>query len=732
MKPVLDLPILIPLIILIIGLGIYASWRSSHHASSGIRKLLIVLRTLALIALCAFLLNPGKWVETVQTKPRLYPVLIDESASMATINLQTKLTRSDKAQLLTGEINKAAEENSITTELYGFAEDSRKLNELTDLKADGNNSNLHRSGTNLFTKLQSGGDSPEALIVLTDGRQTLAPKNSTLSLLSRANNAPIYAISIGKDVRKSDLSLKSSRNTITAFPGQNIQITAVIENQHLGNQSVNLTLTDNAGKELANQQLEIKNNEKKLHTFSVKAPEKTAILHLKIGKAAGEQIASNNADQINIRILKTKTRVFIAEAAPYWDSKFLAQLLRQQGHMDVHSVHRLSETRWFRIDSDQSEPVASSDAIFPDTKEALSHYDLIIFGKNAEHFLTEQRIEALKSFVRDQGGAILFARGKPYSGRVEALETLEPVNWASGNTSEFNIAPTADGQNAGLFGQALPEPNSPIWQSLPSLKDAHRVDSVKPFTRILAEGSLPSNKGKFPLLMVRRYGQGVTGLVNADGLWKWDFYPEARELGNMYQEFWTQMIQWMVAYSEFLPGHDYSIHTSSQTVDLQEPVSFSISYRGTKKSPKPTVTITAEGKEPIQLNPASSVPVAGKPTWKCSFEPSEPGRYTVTLNTDDKSPAPVLNIQVKAPPTEQDNLNPDPVFLSELCESTGGRVIDESELTTFLNEMFSQKSHHEAKSESIWKSSWLLWFVPIIILFILATEWWVRRRSGLI
>jgi len=156
--------------------------------------------------------------------------------------------------------------------------------------------------------------------------------------------------------------------------------------------------------------------------------------------------------------------------------------------MEVHSVHRLSDERWFRIDSGESKPSASSEDVFPTTAEELSHYDLIIFGKNSEHFLNAERIESLKAYVRDQGGAVLFARGKPYSGRLEALESLEPVNWANGNTSSFNISPTEDGQAVGLFGQALPKPDSPVWKSLPKLKDAHNVESVKPFTRVLAEG----------------------------------------------------------------------------------------------------------------------------------------------------------------------------------------------------------------------------------------------------
>lgn len=732
MKPVLELPLLIPLLAILLVVGIYVSWRSTQDAKSPLRLLLIALRALALIAIAVFLLNPGDWISKTSERDQLYPIMIDNSISMATISDEKSGTRSAVAHAFAQTILSAAETSDIETKLYAFSADSKQIGDLSELNSKGKDSNIYRSGTSIFTQLQSAGKSPEALIILTDGRQTALSKGTTLALQSRANNAPIYAVSIGSDVLKKDLSVVSARRTITAFPQQNLQVTAVVENQNLGNQSIALSLTDSEGKEIATQQLEVEENKKVIHTFSVKSPEASTRYNLKINQSADEHSVENNTSLVNVRILTTKTRVFIAEGAPYWDSKFLAQLLRQQGHMDVHSVHRLSDDRWFRIDSGQSDPTASSDDVFPDSLEDLSHYDLIIFGKNSEHFLNAKRIELLKGFVRDQGGAILFSRGKPYSGRMRDLEALEPVNWASNSSSKFIFSPTADGQSAGLFGQALPAPESPIWKSLPSLKDAHDVDSVKPFTRVLAEGSLPGSKGKFPLLMVRRYGQGVSGLVNADGLWKWDFYPEARELGNMYQEFWTQLIQWMVAYSEFLPGHDYSLHASSQIVSLQDPVVFSVSYRGSRKSPHPSIVITADGQDPVTISAAASTPVGGKPAWKCSFVPDRPGTYLATLITGDDSPAPTLNIEVTAPPAEMDNLNPDPDFLRELCESTGGRLLTSEELPVFLKEQFGSQSKSTMKAEVVWQSSWMQWFVPIIVLVILAAEWWIRRRNGLI
>lgn len=693
------------------------------------RWLLLSLRALALMAIAALLLNPGKWIPEKEDTQRVWPVLLDTSASMSV--KEGDSTRLNQAINLTNDFTAKAEAADLAAPVYTFSETATQTKDLSSLTADGDSTDLHSAGSSLFTRLQATGTSPEGIIVFTDGRQTIVPNNSTLALQARANSSPIYAVPIGQNIVAKDLELTTPRRSTTAFPGQNVQLTVAIRNSNMSEQKTKLTLKDSKDEVIEEKDITLPNNDVTLFTFSVKAPEKSTNWKIETPVLNNEQRSNNNDATVHIRILTTKTRVFIAEGAPYWDSKFLAQLLRQQSHMDVHSVHRLSDSRWFSINSGEATPSESSTEVFPETLEELSKYDLIIFGKNSEHFLTPRRIDALKSFVRDQGGAVLFSRGKPYTGKLPELEALEPVSWATGNTASFTMHPTADGQAAGLFGQALPEPDSPVWKSLPPLKDAHRIDTVKPFTRVLARGSLEGNRGTFPLLLVRRYGQGVSGLVNADGLWKWDFYPEARELGNMYSEYWTQLIQWMVAYSEFLPGHQYSLRSSNQAVGINQPVVFTTSYRGSKADPAPVIQIQMPNGEEQTLTPAAVASDDGKPTWRASFTPAEAGHFEVLVKTDDSSPSPALHMTVSSPPAEKDNMNPDPVFLKDLVESTGGKIIQPAELDAFLKEAFSDKERIKKEANMIWQPAWAQWFPPLIILALLTGEWVIRRRQGL-
>jgi len=128
MKPVLDLTILIPILIALLGFGIFASWRSTYSADSTLRKLLIGLRTLSMIGLAVFLLNPGKWVDKADEKVRFYPIMIDDSASMAVKS--GEISRSEEAVQIYQAIEAQAKQAEITVKPYSFSDDVIALENL--------------------------------------------------------------------------------------------------------------------------------------------------------------------------------------------------------------------------------------------------------------------------------------------------------------------------------------------------------------------------------------------------------------------------------------------------------------------------------------------------------------------------------------------------------------------------------------------------------------------------
>jgi len=737
MNPPLPLTVLLPLLAVVLAVCVWLSWRGSAGLTKRARVWLLGLRTAALLALALLLLNPGRWVRPVETRPRPWLVLVDTSASMAQKSGDS--TRAEIAAATIKKLRAAAERADLPLRVHPFAAslESALPDDSAPPAPNGTASRILPAATQALEEASAAGETPAGLFLLSDGRTTEPPAEGAVesfALRARAGLTPVFALAPGAGETAADLVLTTGRQALTVFTGQPAKLPWLLESRGLGAVRQDVILTDDSGKEIARQPAELAADGAARGVFDFPAPA-SGRWHLSTAVQPGESRPVNNKTTVHVRVLTARTRVFLAEGAPYWDSKFLAQLLRQQNHMEVHSVHRLSDERYFRIDSGDTEPSGTSEALFPETAAEMARYDLIVFGKNADSFLTPARMEGLRSFVRDHGGAVLFARGRATTADLPGLEPLEPVTWAAGMSGEFRFVPSGDGEAAGLFGQSLPPPDAPQWKSLPVLQDGRRIASIKPFTRVLAEGAPEAGgaAGKFPALLVRRYGQGVAGLVNADGLWKWDFYPEARELGNMYEEFWTQLLQWMASYSEFLPGQDFSLRIPSLRAASGSAVPVSIAWRGALPAPEPRLVLTLPDGSTRELIPAPAPDAAGRPAWRTSFMPDRPGEWKMKIaDPRPNAPAaPEVTCTVPAPPAEADDLSADPDALAALAKAAGGELLTAGDLDAFTRTRMETPPPVTRETGAVWQPLWQAAWYALAVTALLAAEWAMRRRLGL-
>lgn len=737
MNPIFQLPILIPVVLAAGAIALAGAWRGGIGLTPKRRWLLLALRAAAIAGLCVILFDPGRWVAPPEVRVPAWLVLQDVSSSMNQPAGEGS-TRANAAAKLTAQAVSAARDAGVPLRIHPFSEGPSAAVAEPPQVANGSGTRVVRSVAGLLEESAATGDPVAGVIVLSDGRQTggfTQTDLDTLALRARSLDAAVHTVTLGADATPADLALIQPRAAVTVFAGQPVRIPFVLKSTGLDPVRPTVSLRDATGKELATKQVDLAPGATAGAAFDLTAPAESAQWTLETPALPGEVRVSNNSASVNIRVLTSKTRVFLVEGAPYWDSKFLAQLLRAQTHVELQSVHRLSDQRYFRIDSGTSNS-ETDQPVFPKSLEELARFDLIVFGKNTDPFLTPENAAMLRAYVRDHGGAVLFSRGKPTTGEVPELEPLEPVVWGAGGMADFRFIPTRDGEAAGLFGQALPAPDASLWTSLPTLRDGRGVSLVKPFARVLAEGSGAGSNapgGKFPALVVSRYGQGVTGLVNGDGLWKWDFFPEARELGNCYEDFWTQVIQWMASYSEFLPGQDFSLRLPSMRGEAGLTLPASVSYRGSKPVPQPTVRITAPDGAATNVTPAAIADPSGRPAWRLAFTPDRPGRWLLKLIDPRKSapPTPEVAFVVPAPPTESDDLSADPELMETLARATGGNAVKPEGFTGFLASSLDRSHTATRESGAVWQSSWRAVPVALTLALIFSLEWLLRRRQGL-
>ena len=731
----------IVLFVILAAVGGWVAWRTAWRCWLGPRLIIVVCRVALILCLGAVALNPGRWIEEREEQDHFWEILIDRSLSMSTADIEGADSRWQSALQLANAA-KAQSQHPDKVKISVFSADLETGADPSALNPDGDQSDLPNAVSSLLSRAQSQTDRLTGAIVLTDGRQTAAAspkhdqKSRRVALRARAQESPVLALALGGDVAQRDLSVSAKRRQFVAFAGQQTTVTAVVIAEGLGSVKPEIALESNIGLPIDSQTLELSDGEEQLVSFTIDAPSPGVHpFRFRLPAWEGERIAANNEASFTVTVLDGKMNIFMAEGAPYWDSKFLSQMIRQQENMLISSVYRLSADRYFRVETGDERPSEATDNIFPNTREEMNQYDLIVLGKGAEYFLNPNRIALLDEFVDDYGGALLFTRGKPYSGEFDQLAFLEPVRWGERTSSPFRLEPTESGVATGLFGGLLPGPGEEIWEQLPPLREAHTTLSLKPFAQVLLEGR-PETAGlnqRLPVLVSRRYGNGQIVLLNADGLWKWDFFPSKEGLERQYETFWSQLIQWAVTYSDFLPGQDLALQLSESIVYADAPVRGTVLHRsGAEAAGVQPVLEVFRGDERISEVEAIR-PTETSVEWETSISLAEPGSYRVRV-VDRANPdalGPSLPLTILPQPSEGDELSADPDFLKAFAEASGGRLITAEELSDAVAELDGKATVVDL-NRAEWEPAWDTWWALIFVLFFPALEWFTRRRSGLL
>ena len=732
MNPILPLDQLVLLFLLLAGVGIWSAWRSSQQCRPALRWLLLTLRLAALTTLLVIALNPGEWKVFRDEETSEWAVLLDSSASMATRDVGGS-TRWTQAARIAGRLDATKDP---TLKFFTFDSELQPVASPKELAADacrGSQTDLVGALGRLVERYHSSGKRLRGIVVLTDGRQIPSRPADDVAMEIRATHSPVYPVIMGEAVKTIDLAVSTRRQQYIAFQGQPFTISAHLKCIGLENIQPKVTLLDHAGTVLAEKQVTIGRQPELDVPFEIKAaPAGYTTYRLRVEAWPGESMTANNTAEFAAYALRDKMRVLLVEGTPYWDSKFIAQLLQRQQNVNLSLVYRLSQDRYF---SQMDTNLLSADQAWralPDSVEALARYDLIVAGRGFEYFLNRDNISALKEFLLDRGGGLIFTRGKPYAGEQPELEPLEPVSWGPEWSQSYVWQPTVTGEESGLFSEGLPGRNDPIWARLPPLSHAWQATRPKLFAQVLAEGvsQAGGRSNRVPVLVSQRFGRGQVVVVNSDDLWQWDFFPKFEGAGNLYRDFWLHLITWAVVDAEFLPGHDWAMHLSDHVTDAGQPVRVRVASRQPRKDQEPVVRVWQESQMVTEI-PVAAVPdKAGEYEGMLSL--AQPGIYRLEASLRS-SPQPLVyeTFTIKPPPAEGDDVSPDREWLTGLASATEGAIVAESELPRlFQPPPVTEESItlENAQWISAWDSG--LWLVVVVALF--AIEWVIRRRNGLI
>ncbi|MGI9240135.1 MAG: hypothetical protein ACR2RV_05010, partial [Verrucomicrobiales bacterium] len=444
-------------------------------------------------------------------------------------------------------------------------------------------------------------------------------------------------------------------------------------------------------------------------------------LQVAIESDAQEIHLENNRWSRQLRVLDSTIRVLMVEQSPRWEFKYIQAMLLREQRVDLDCLLIEADPEITRT------PGSPYIAAFPQRREDLFAYDLILLGDVDPKSLSASQMEDLANFVSEAGGSLAVLAGKrfmPDAYRFSPLASLLPVEAraaaAGSATRPIQLTPTAEGAKDPMLQLGDDTEGSLArWKMLPPIYWTVPIERAKPAAQVLLADPQTGN----PILALQRYGAGEVLFLGTDNTWRW-----RKNVGDLYHStFWGQLVQ-RLSGTRLLAGSRRSqLRTDRQSYDTGDRVTVYAKLADPSWDPvrEETVraTLTDVDGRPREVLLRAVPEQPGQ--FRAEFSAPEAGRYRLSIASDPDSP---IDLSVRPSDAELANPAMDQELLEQLAESTGGLYFTSETLPT-LPAAITTKT-----ATSITQSQANLWASPLAFLLIIltiTTEWVIRKFAEL-
>jgi hypothetical protein len=710
---------LLGLFLAALTLAIYR--RAGARLPTGQNVILMVFRLLGVALVLCLLLQPSRLEEIPPPATnRVTLIAVDDSRSMAQKDV-SQGTRSQAAQALLADAGLIKPDGTPTdslTRLYRFGEDAVALPGTQLLTVDGASTRMHRSVSTMIGALGAT-ESARALLILSDGHDFELTNPAKTGFAARQRGVPIYAVALGKQGKVRDVSVRITSYQPYCYVKQKARISGAVRLIGCELETINIELL--RGDQVVQTQRIRGGDEPEVAVeFDVtEAAVGQYEYELRATPLEGENDRENNRALTYLNVIDQQIQVLFLEGSPYWDTTFLQRSMFRNDKMNVDSIVQYAEGKARVIRKRAGE----KELKIPATLEEWRHYDVVVLGRSVEKLLGAEPLKQLVAYVKNHGGTVIFSRGRAFGGNT--ANELEPVIWSVQSTEHVRLQVAREGQALAPF-RAITGPGQ--GEDVPELIASYSVLEKQPLTATLAATQGAGGGDPVPGMVHRRLGDGQVLSVGVDGLWRWAFNAKIEGANTLFDRFWDQMILWLMAGRDFLPTEQFSLRASSANIPLGEKIYFRAVIRDAAVTARDIPLVLAQETQEAGRTTLSPTDPASPDKLSAEFLPAKPGKYTATAKFPDGT-SQTARFIVFDDNLEQTEVATDAGFLQKLAESSGGRLLQPSELGKFLAELHEVKidATPTRKLTSAWDRVWVFWLIGLLF----GADWYFRRRWGL-
>ncbi len=709
------------------------------------------LQTLLAALILVLLWQPAITVAELKPQQNIIAVLVDDSRSMA-ISEDGSTRQAQAVKVLQNGVLDALG-RSFQTRLYRVDDVPARIENLKDLKP---NAPSTRIGDSLRQLSEETSDLPiGAVVLLSDGSDNSGGISEAAINALRARHIPVHTVGFGRERSEHDVEIDDAVVAPRALADSRLGAKITFHQRGYAGGKVTLTVRDVSAGQAAGQAKVLASRSV---TLGPDGNQQTEMVMFNIGSAgaktlqitadplSGEQNTANNMLTRVVNVWSETRRILYVEGEPRWEYKFIRQAEADDRMVQISSIVRTSENKFYRQGFNDPKELADG---FPSRPEDLFGYQGLILGSLNVGYFTPGQQELIRQFVDRRGGGLLLLGGQfaladgnwNASTLVDLLPTVlptqagtfhreqDPKNGTTHATSE--IAPAGVDN---IITRLVDEPaaNATKWKKLPYLMDYQDAGVSKPGASVLANLVTPEGR-RLPLLTTENFGHGRTAIMATGGSWRWQM---SSPLGDTAHDlFWQQLLRWLV---QDTPGHVTSSMPAQMLLD-NGAVALTAEVLDQQYNPAADAKVEAHILGPSGVSAlVEMTPVPDNPgQFQAAWSAPKPGAYLteVTAQRADQSGAlkelgrDVLTFQRMDGVAENFHIEQNRDLLERLASQTGGRYWKPADLGKLADAIpFSEAGVTVRETKDLWN-------LPLVFLMLLTlrfSEWWLRRKWGIV
>lgn len=669
--------------------------------SNALKLSLTIIRSL-LFALILFLIFEPLLSLTSRTflkKNTL--VFIDNSES---ISVKDSMQRSETIASL---INSLVSKSGLNTKIYSFG---KKIDSVSASNPKFTFSEQLTNYSSFLDFFKKNEEAIQSAVIISDG---IITEGFDPTYQFEKLQFPIYTVGIGDTTTKRDVEIFNVTHNQFIYAGTKTKIQTVIRQNGFDGKQIRASLFEE-GKLIDSKEIQLNSSGVNQFDFSYEPNEGgEKKLSISILPLAGEHTQINNSKTFFVYVLDTKIKAALIAGAPSADVSAIANIIESDKNLRINKFIQVSRERIW--DSRNASALDSSSVMFlvdfPSTNTSQQLLNQVI-----------TKIETGTPFFISVSSATDFEK-------LKQLETFLPFYVKSFSQAALQVqAELQISEFVSSFSQIGSAAN--VWNNLPPVIQSASEILPKPESIIIVKAKVREAILNSPLVVLRSIGNQRSFAVNAGSFWRWSLQAAERS-PEFFRIFISEATKWLN-----LSGtkKQFSITTNKKIYSPGEQIELHAELYDNSFNPVDTAQIAlsishAYSSQNIMMTPK------GNGIYTTSFIPEDQGDFQVTASSvsSSSSSTPNTRFSVTSSSIELIDTKMRVDYLKLLANSTNGKYFSSDEVDELIKQLELANKMRDSgaavKNEyELWNYSWVL--ITIILLF--ASEWFLRKRFGMI